>query len=144
MAIRLKLDDGFQKMIKDIELSQNQAERVANSCIRQSAQIMQSELKSEMKRSDLDSALADRMPAFQVLSGGGKYKALVGFTETPYNPRNPSDYYKAIFANYGTPNRKKHGKERARGFVQRAKKAARPKIKKQQKVALKKILERLK
>ena len=143
MTIKLNLDKGFQKMISDLNLSEKESKRVADSCIRQSAQIMQSELQSAMKSSDLDQSLTNRMPPFQIKETDGKYRAEIGFTGTSYSPRNLSDYHKAVFANYGTPYRKKHGIEKSRGFVQRAKKSARPKIKKAQKSALKKILERL-
>lgn len=143
MAIKLQLDKGFQKMISDLELSQKDTQRVASSCINQSAQIMQADLKAEMQGSDLSQSLANKMPSFQVKESDGKFRAEVGFPKTSYSPRNLSDYHKAVFANYGTPHRKSHGQEKARGFVQRAKKSARPKIKKQQNLALKKILERL-
>lgn len=144
MSIVLKLDKGFQKMIQDIELSEKESKRVAESCINQAAQIMQADLKTEMKASDFSSSVADRMPPFVVRNNDGKFRASVGFESTPYTPKNLSDFHKVIFANYGTPLRTKHGKERARGFIQRAKKGARPKIKKAQKSAFDTILKRLK
>ncbi len=146
MSIHLKLDKGFQKMIQDLELSQKDTERVASSCIKASANVMQQELKSAIRGASpsLDGSLAGRLPPPEIEAGGGVYKAKIGYKETAYNPRNLSDYFKALFANYGTPYRKRHGQERPRGFVAKAKKAARPKIKNQQKQALSKILERLK
>lgn len=143
MAIKIKLE-GFDDMLNDIEAAGGSIDKACISALSQSAQTMQSALKGAMNSSDLASDLANRMPPFQIEPSGNRFTAKVGFMETPYNPRNPSDYHKAVFANYGTPYRKRHGKESARGFVQKAKKAARPKIKKQQKAALTKILERLK
>lgn len=143
MAIKLKLE-GFEEFLKDIEEAGGSVDKATESAVRQSAQIFQAELKSEMKSSDLSPRLADRMPPFTIEKSGNKTTARVGFKETPYHPKELSDYYKAIFANYGTPHRQKHGHEKARGFIQKAKRRARPKMKKQQKIALMKILERLK
>lgn len=142
--IRLELDKGFQKWLKDVELSQQDIKRVASGCMRESAHIMESELRSSITGSGLSSHLASEMSPSVIEESGDVFTAKVGYESTAYNPRNLSPYFKAMFANYGTPYRKRHGKERARGFVAKAKKKARPKIKKAQKAAFEKIIERLK
>ncbi len=142
MAIKIKLE-GFDEMIKQIEAAGGTADRAAKSALSASAQIMDSELRKQLN-DVTESNLAQRMPHFQIKHEGGSYRAEVGFQSTPYNPRDPSDYHKAVFLNYGTPDRKKHGKEEARGFITRAKRRARPKIKKAQQEALEKIMQRLK
>ncbi|MGA4517415.1 hypothetical protein ACPA0F_09110 [Solibacillus silvestris] len=145
MSIKLKLE-GFDELIKQIEAAGGSAEGACESAMRQSAQIMDAELRNALKAAnpDLNSDLASRMPAFEVNREDGVVYAKVGFKGTAYDPNNPSDYFKAIFANYGTPSRSKHGKEEARGFVAIAKKKASPKIKKAQKEVFDKILGRLK
>lgn len=142
MAIKLKLD-GFDELLEQIEAAGRSADSAAESAIKASAQVMQSELKSALSVAT-DSGLAGRLPAPKIEHSGNEVSASVGFESTAYNPRNPSDYHKAIFLNYGTPTRKQHGQEAARGFVTKAKRRARPKIKKVQKEALEKILARLK
>ena len=83
------------------------------------------------------------MPSPEIQKAGNAYIARVGYAQTAYNPNNPSDYTKAIFLNYGTPHRSKHGKVTARGFVAKARKKASAPIKKAQKETLEKILERV-
>ena len=142
MSITLKLD-GFETLLSQIENADKVADRAAESCIRQSAQIMQSELKSQMQAAGVDNGLISRMPAFEVEGSGNRITARVGYKKGAYDPRNPSDGYEVIFINYGTPKRSKHGKIAARGFIKKAKDKARPKIKKAQKEVLEKITGRL-
>ena len=142
MAIKLKLE-GFDELLQQIEAAGRTAESAAESAVKASAQVMQTELKSTLSAAT-DSGLASRLPPPKVIKKGNEVSASVGFEPTAYTPRNLSDYHKAIFLNYGTPNRKAHGKEAARNFVAKAKRRARPKIKKAEKEALEKIIERLK
>lgn len=142
MSIKLKLD-GFDELLEQIEAAGRTADSAAESAVKAGAQVMQSELKSALSAAT-DSGLASRLPAPKIEKHGNEVSASVGFQSTAYNPRNPSDYHKAIFLNYGTPMRRKHGQEAARGFITKAKRRARPKIKKAQKEALEKILARLK
>lgn len=118
-------------------------EQATESCLKESAQIMQTELKSQMQNADVDSGLIDRMPSPQFEKEGNRFTARVGYKKGAYNPADPSDGYKVVFANYGTPRRSEHGKMVAKGFIQKAKKSARPQIKKKQEATLKSILERL-
>ena len=142
MAIKIKLE-GFDELLEEIEKAAGSADRGAAAAVSSSAAIMDKTLRAEMN-AVAESDLAQRMPHFTVENDNGNYSASVGFPATPYNPRDLSDYHKAIFLNYGTPNRTKHGKEEARGFITKAKRKARPQIKKAQKEALEKVIERLK
>lgn len=143
MSIKLKFE-GFEELLKDIEAAEGSMNAAAESALRQGAQILQSELKSEMASANVPKDLISAMPNFEVENLGNTHVAMVGYKKGAYNPDNPSDGYKVVFLNYGTPNRTKHGKVTARGFIQKAKQKARPKIKKAQRQALEKILARLK
>lgn len=134
---------GFDDLLEKIQKAGGSIDRAADSCLRQSAQIMQSELTAQMQAADVDSALINAMPPPQITVEGNRYSAAVGYKKGAYDPDDPSDGYKVVFLNYGTPRRTKHGKIVARGFIQAAKKKARPKIKKAQKATLEKILGRV-
>lgn len=127
MAIRLKLD-GFDELIKEIEKASKNVDAAAKKCVEKGAGVLQDELKSKMQSADVDSGLISRMPSPVIENDFGKFTARVGFKKGEYDPKNPSDGYKAVFLNYGTPRRKKHGQVKARGFIDKAKKAARRKI----------------
>lgn len=143
MSIKIKLE-GFDELLADIEKAGGTIDRAANSCLKQSAHIMNSELKAQMQSAGVDGGLISRMPSPEVTVEGNSYTARVGYKKGAYDPKNPSDGYKVVFANYGTPHRSKHGKQPAKGFIQRAKKRAKTKIRKAQKETLHKILGRVK
>lgn len=143
MSIKLKLD-GFEELLSDIQKAGGTIERATESCVKQSAQIMQSELKSQMQKADVDGDLISRMPSPTFEKEGNRYTARVGYKKGNYNPDDPSDGYKVVFLNYGTPHRSKHGKVAPLGFIQKAKNKARPQMKKAQKATLEKILGRVK
>lgn len=145
MAIKLDLK-GFDEMLRKIEKANGNVDTAAKKCMDKSAQIMQDELKAQMQAADLEnemSRLISRMPAPRVKNDHGLWTAKVGYEKGAYNPDNPSDAYKVIFINYGTPRRTKHGKVKARGFIDKAKKKAKPKIKKEQEKTLDEILRGL-
>lgn len=134
---------GFDDLLEQIQKAGGSIDQAADSCLRQSAQIMQTELKAQMQAAGVDSNLINSMPPPQITVDGNKYSAAVGYKKGNFDPQDPSDGYKVVFLNYGTPRRTKHGKVAARGFIQAAKKKARPKIKKQQQATLEKILGRV-
>ena len=142
MAIKMQFS-GFDDLLEQIQKAGGTVDRAVESCMKQSAQIMQSELKNEMKASGVDNDLIARMPAPEIQQDGNTMIARVGYKKGAYNPNDISDGFKVVFLNYGTPKREKHGKVEARGFVDRAHKKARKRIKKAQKEALEKILERV-
>lgn len=144
MAARFELKlEGFEELLANIEKAGGSIDRAADSCLRQSAQIMQTELQAQMQAADVDSGLIARMPAPTIEVKGNTYRAEVGYKKGAYDPNNPSDGYEVIFLNYGTPRRSKHGKIAPRGFIQKAKNKARPKIKKAQQETLKTIFGRV-
>lgn len=146
MAIKLDLK-GFDEMLRKIEKANGNVDAVAKKCMDKSAQIMQDELKSQMQAADLQntmSRLISRMPSPRVENDHGLWTAQVGYEKGAYDPKNPSDAYEVIFINYGTPRRTKHGKVQARGFIAKAKKKAKSKIKKEQQQILDEILRGLK
>lgn len=134
---------GFDDLLAKIQEAGGSVDRAADSCLRQSAQILQAELKTQMQAAGVDGDLINSMPPPQITVDGNRYSAAVGYSKGSYDPRNPSDGYKIVFLNYGTPRRSLHGKVAARGFIQAAKNKARPKIKKAQQQTFEKIIERL-
>lgn len=139
MAIKLRLT-GFENLLTQIEKAGGSINDATYDCMEKSAAIMQDELKSQMQSADVPSDLIGRMPNYKLESNGNRVTALVGYEKGAYDPKNPSDGYKVVFLNYGTPRRKKHGKVAPRGFIQAAKKKATPRIRKIQKTTLEKIL----
>lgn len=154
MSIKLKIK-GFEDLLNNIEAAGGSINSACESALKGSAVIMQNELKAEMRSSNVPADLVNSMPNFEVQTTANRTTARVGYKKGTYNPNNISDGYKVVFLNYGTPNRSKHGKIQEGstmstggtlrlGFIQRAKANAKPKIRKIQKQALTKILERLK
>lgn len=143
MSITLKLE-GFDKLLKEIEAAGGKIDSAAKQCMTESANIMRNELITQMTAANVDSGLIDRMPAPEIETEYNRVTARVGYKKGAYDPNNPSDGYKVVFANYGTPRRSKHGQQPAKGFIQKAKKKANSKIKKSQKDTLNNILRGLK
>lgn len=134
---------GFEDLLEQIQKAGGSIDQAADSCLRQSAQIMQAEMKAQMQAADVDSDLINSMPQPQITVKENRYSAAVGYQKGDYDPNNLTDGYKVVFLNYGTPRRTKHGKVAARGFIEKAKKKARPQIKRAQQETLEKILGRL-
>ena len=143
MSIKLKLD-GFDELIKQVEKASGNVDSATKKCVEKGATILQDEMKSKMQSAGVDSGLISRMPSAEVETDFGRFTARVGYKKGEYNPKNPSDGYKAVFLNYGTPHRKKHGQVEARKFISKSKSAARRKIKTEQEKTLKEILRGLK
>jgi HK97 gp10 family phage protein len=134
---------GFDDLLEKIQKAGGSIDAAADSCLRQSAQIMQAELKAQMQAAGVDDGLINAMPPPQITVNGNRYSAAVGYKKGDFDPNDPSDGYKVVFLNYGTPRRTMHGKVKARGFIEKAKKKARPQIKKAQQQTLEKILVRV-
>ena len=151
MSIRLKIG-GFEELIKEIEKAEGNADAACEQALKKSAVIMEDELTAEMEKSHVDSKLISRMPSYEIEKNHGLITARVGYKKGAYNPDNLSDGYKVVFANYGTPRRSKHGKivdvsdggKIKLGFIDRAKRKAKPKIYRVQKKTLEEILRGLK
>ena len=140
MSIRLKLD-GFDDMMRQIEKAQGTVKPAAEQCARVSANVMDAELKTQMSKAGVKGDLIADMPAPTVENDHGLITARVGYKKGAYDPKNLSTGYKVLFLNYGTPHRKEHGQVKARGFVLKAKRKAKPKIKKEQQKTLHEILK---
>lgn len=143
MPITLKLT-GFEEMLSAIDKAGGSIDRAANQCMQKSAKLMEEELKTQMRSAKVKSDLIGRMPSPEVEKEGNRYTARVGYVKGEYNQKKPSDAYKAIFLNYGTPRRTKHGQVKARHFIEKAKENAKSKIKNSQQQTLKEILGGLK
>lgn len=143
MPITLKLT-GFEEMLTAIEKAGGSIDKATNQCMQKSAKLMDEELKTQMRSAKVKSDLIGHMPSPEVEKEGNRYTARVGYVKGEYNPTKPSDAYKAIFLNYGTPRRTKHGQVKARHFIENAKENAKSKIKNSQQQTLKEILGGLK
>lgn len=142
MSIKLKLE-GFDNLFSQITKAGGTVDAAAKACLNKSARIMQSELKAQMQSAGVPGNLINRMPPPEVEAEGNRYTARVGYKKGAYDPRNPSDGYEIVFLNYGTPKRTMHGKVKARGFIQKAKKKASPQIKRAQQETLNEIIRGL-
>ncbi len=146
MSIKLNLD-GFDEMLKKIEKAGGNVDSASRKAMEKAADIMQDELKAQMQAADEKNTMSNliaRMPSPTIEDDYGRITARVGYEKGAYNPDNLSDGYKVIFLNYGTPRRTKHGKVKARGFIQKARNRAKPKIRKEQEKILDEILRGLK
>lgn len=143
MSIKLNLN-GFDGLLSEIEKAGGTIDGAAKQCLQTSANIMHNELKTQMQAANVDGDLINRMPSPEVESEGNRHTARVGYKKGAYDPNNPSDGYKVVFANFGTPRRSKHGKQPEKRFIEKAKKKANTKIKKAQKETLDNILGGLK
>ena len=138
-GITLKLD-GFEELLKDIEAAGGSINKAVDSAMKQSAQIVQAELKKQMKGASpkaVDSGLINRMPPPSIEWDGNECRAEVGYKKGAYNPKNLDDGYKAVFINYGTP------RIAPREFIKKAKRKSKTPVKKAQEQAFNKILGRL-
>ena len=142
MSIKLNLD-GFDEMMKQIEKAQGSVKGATKQCLNKSAQVMDAELKAQMQAANVPAHTIEAMPAPIVEDDHGLMTAKVGYKKGAYDPHNLSTGYKVLMLNYGTPNRTKHGKVKARGFILKAKRKAKPKIKKEQEQTLHDILKGL-
>lgn len=129
--------EGFDDLLKKIEEAGGSINGAVDSCMKQSAQIQQKELKAQMRKSKVSDSLIGRMPPPEIEWNGNACTARVGYKKGSYNPEKLTDGYKAVFINYGTP------RISPREFIKAAKKKAKPQIKKEQEKTLNKILERV-
>lgn len=134
--IQLNLE-GFDELLKEIEAAGGSINGAVDSCMKQSAQIQQKELKAQMLKKHVSDKQVNRMPPPQIEWNGNACIARVGYKKGEYDPNNLSDGYKAVFINYGTP------RISPREFIKAAQSKAKPQIKKAQQEALNKILRRL-
>lgn len=160
-SIKLKLDfDGMLEAIKDAGGDMNKAAmKAAEEC----AKMVHDELVSECNASGVSASVSNEIKhSVNVTGGGNQYEVEAGWKKGDYDPKNPSAAYKAIFLNYGTPKGPRHTEKKThvqyngawvttsnrgqivgRGFIDRAQKGAKKKVKKVQTEALQKMLKEL-
>lgn len=145
--------EGFDELLKQIEAAGGSINGAVDSCMRQSAQIQQDELKAQMRKAVEKTKktykngktkyhstlpkLINRMPPPEIKWQGNACVVRVGYKKGEYDPKNLTDGYKAVFINYGTP------RISPREFIKAAQNKAKPQIKKAQEECLQKILGRL-
>ena len=143
--IRIQLS-GFDDLLKKIEQAGGSINKSVDVCVRNSADIMDSELRNALQKVKADAPdhdLIKEMPKPEINWEGNRCYAKVGFKLGGYNPKDLNSGFKALFLNYGTP-RRKPSQEAARKYIKKAKSKASPQIKKVQQETLNKILEDLK
>lgn len=140
----------FAPLLEKINKAGGDVEAATWEAARKGARVMYEELKNEAAASGVPASVTNEI-TFQAErdDSGNRYACKVGWRMGEYDPSNPSTAYKAVFMNYGTPKRYTQagayrGSITGRGFIGRAKKKARPKIKKVQEEALSEILKGLK
>lgn len=122
---------GVQELIASLEKIEGDLDKSAEKVVDRAGDILREELVSAMKNADKTGGmkgLISRMPPNQKTGSGNRYTVRVGYIPTEYDPKNLSDYFKAMFLNFGTPHRPEHGQVVARQFVKKAKKAAKKRL----------------
>ena len=137
---------GFEKQLAELNKKSEEIDKIASKAIKDSAKIVEAELKAEAVASAVPDSIINEMHT-KVSNKDDRYTADIGWELGSYSSQNPSVGYIAMFLNYGavrggSENRKtrrgqNRGKLQARQFIERAKKAAKPKVKRQ----VKKIIE---
>lgn len=142
---------GFEKMLEQLQEAGGDVSRAANSAIKESAKIVESELLTTAAESGVPSDITSEIRT-HTKQEGDRYEAEVGWNMEGYNPKKPSAGYKAVFLNFGTVKRRTlkgynrgalEKPTRNQQFIYKAKKNARPKVKKVQQEILKKALGEL-
>lgn len=128
---------GFDELLKKIEDAGGSINGAVDSCMKQSAQIQQKELKAQMRKANVKETLVNRMPPPEIKWNGNACVARVGYPKGDYDPNKLTDGYKAVFINYGTP------RISPREFIKKAQNQAKKQIKQSQEETLNKILGRL-
>lgn len=148
MSIKINLQ-GFEELYDRLNRAGKNADAEVDKCIHACTDVMQAEMKAQMQSAQVDPALISRMPPPTVEKSGNRYTGRVGYKKGTYNPAAPSDGYKIVFLNYGTPRGRKtksgadRGEIKARGFIKRTKSRAKAKIKKLQEETKNEILKGL-
>lgn len=133
--------DGFEELLARLDKAGASLDRIADDCARGAAEECRQSLVAEMRRAKVDADIIRAMPAPRIEREGNRWAVQVGFFKDHYDPREPSEAYKAIFLNYGTPHRTEaKGQIKARGFVKKAKRKAAKAVKARQEKALRDML----
>ena len=141
MARMLKLE-GFDYMLDEIARAGGNIDSAVEKACKAGAAELEARLRAECSASGVPASVTNGI-RIKYRGGANLHKVQCGWEIGDYNPNNLSTGHKALFLNYGTPNRRKHGKVMARGFIARAKRGARKKVKQAQADALDEIIKGL-
>lgn len=134
--------NGFDEMIKALEKAGKDIDAIASDCARRTAEIADANLRDQMRKSGVPNDLINDMPLPKVEHDGNAFYVQVGYEKDRYDPANPSETYKAVFLNYGTPHRSPdRGQLKKKGFVSKAKRKSVKEIKKAEEQALTEMLK---
>lgn len=137
MGIKLQFK-GFDEMIEQLNAVEKDLKPIINDLAEEVAKIEDRQLKAEMMASGVAADLISRMPPPTVEWEGDTCRAKAGYKMGSYNPADPSDGFKAVFINYGTP------RITPRNFVEPAKKTVQKAVRKYAKKTLSEIVGGLK
>ena len=141
-GISLKLK-GFDKLLEEIQRANGDIKAATEQAMNKSVAVVEKELHQHCDAAGVPSSVSSAIRADRAQWRGNVCEAEVGWKLGAYDPKNPSQGHKAIFLNYGTPHRKKHGKVKGRLFIGKAKDASEKQVKKIQKQTLEEILKGL-
>ena len=145
MAGKIKLQlKGFDSLLEEIQKADGNIKQVVNDCMQKEIDITKQCLVEECVKSNVPDSITREIKSEPTKWENDRASSAVGWKLGAYDKNNPSTGYNAVFLNYGTPHRSKHGKVKARGFIQRAKKKAAKLAKKEHEASLNRILGDLK
>lgn len=134
--------EGFDELLDQINKAGGSIDAATEKACKAGAAELETRLNAECAADGVpDSVTKDIRVKYA--GSGNVHKVQVGWEMGEYNPQNLSEGFKALFLNFGTPHRSKHGKVKARGFITRAKKKSKKNIKAAQENALNEILRGL-
>lgn len=161
-GIKVNLN-GFDALLEQIQKAEGNLDSAALRTVEAGAKIAEDALRTECAASAVPASVTNGIST-KITQNGNRTSAHIGWEIGAVDIKNPSAGLKAIFLNYGTPRGRytkaeaavpsnktesgwatttDRGKIIGRGFIGRAKKKARPKIKKAQEEALREILKGL-
>lgn len=134
---------GFDKLLEQIQEAGGNVDKATEQAINKSVDVVSQDLHNACNSAGVPSSISSEIKTDRAEWNGNVCSSRVGWKLGAYNPDNPSQGYKAIFLNYGTPRRKKHGKITARNFIATTKETSKKKLRKIQKETLDEILKGL-
>lgn len=135
----------FDSLLNKIKKAGGDIEQATWDAARKGGRVYYQTLVEECRKSGVPDHLIDKI-RFNCLrdSSGSRFAVVVGWYMDNYDPADPSEGYKVVFLNYGTPRRESSRGNRGyidgRGFIGRAKKKAQKPIKQAQEEFLKSVL----
>lgn len=135
---------GFKELLEKVQQAEADIDKVTTKVANESVDIIYSELKNAANAAGVPSSITNEIIKEKATWEGNRCSAGAGWKLGSFEPDSPSKGYKAIFLNYGTPRRSKHGQIQGRFFIKKAKNSSKRKIKSTQENALKEITGDLK